>query len=995
MQFVICCPGMPFNGRTIQEGRSLGGSETAAYYLARNLANLGHRVLVFSNTEEGGEWDGVDYAPMGPQSQHAPLGEYAMAFVTSTMHDVLIVQRAIGAWRSPPRASVAYMWLHDLALMRQIPMLRADCHFYNGYFGVSEWHKAQIEEVYKLPESRIHVVRNSVDVGMYDSIREHPDFEPRQFTEGRLRLLYQSRPERGLEHLVRPGGIMEQLAQRRPEALLAVCGYDNTTQEMRGYYEMLNKRIEELPNCVNLGSLGKAQLARAQMEADLLVYSSEFEETSCITAMEAQAAGLPMIASNCGAMRETTTHGGVKLFDLKDGLCDEEKFIRFISSVGKGQLIQMRDAQLKKAKELRWEKSAGDVEQIAKEGIAAQQKNTFSMARSMMDLSDFSMASEYIAQYNEYGNLDTEVEEIETHIGDPTEEGWLKERYDSDDAVSEIEKSGGSLDMRGNHRFMEIARTIKDSHSKRILDYGCQKGHYLWSLQELFPDYFESLVGIDVSPRVIDWAKLNATQEGKIEYYAADVLDGMDVLGLANEPDCVLLAEVLEHVSDPVEFMNKFAHAKSGTQFIISTPFGDWEGKNWRNDPEAVRYHLHHFTRQDLIDMFGHNANFITVCVPAGSSDRYPLGSWITSFEYTGSKPIVKELDQRKRVERFVPHQTVSYCGIVHNAEDTILRMLKSILPVVDEFIIAVDYKCNDDTVNIIKRFRDRYVPDRRFEIIEGADSPLDIGFDEARNRTVQHARGDWILWMDADEVLVYPERLVRYVRDNVYDGYSIQQHHMSSDPIGVLTTDLPVRLYRNVPYLKFLGVVHEHPDDVENFNVGPRQPALVQDVVIIHGGYDTELIRRQRFHRNLPLMERDRTENPHRTLGMMLWIRDLSHMVGMEGEQSGRVTESMLARAREGVDLYSEMLDLATDEKHPMAPRLLKDAARYYTICTRVLNIGFELDLKLAVNRDIGQVNADQGEHVTVRFANTDHYERFMKALSGEILKDIEGKYY
>ena len=36
--------GMPFNGDTIPSGQSLGGSESAAYYLAKALVKRGHRI---------------------------------------------------------------------------------------------------------------------------------------------------------------------------------------------------------------------------------------------------------------------------------------------------------------------------------------------------------------------------------------------------------------------------------------------------------------------------------------------------------------------------------------------------------------------------------------------------------------------------------------------------------------------------------------------------------------------------------------------------------------------------------------------------------------------------------------------------------------------------------------------------------------------------------------------------------------------------------------
>ena len=94
MEYVLYVPGMPFNGETIPGGLSLGGSESAGYYLARELARRGHRVTVFSAIApaQAGHWEGVTYRPIGPPSEGAPFGEAFEAHVAAVPCDVLIVK---------------------------------------------------------------------------------------------------------------------------------------------------------------------------------------------------------------------------------------------------------------------------------------------------------------------------------------------------------------------------------------------------------------------------------------------------------------------------------------------------------------------------------------------------------------------------------------------------------------------------------------------------------------------------------------------------------------------------------------------------------------------------------------------------------------------------------------------------------------------------------------------------------------------------------------
>ena len=74
MIITIHCGGMPFNGDTIKT-KSLGGSETAAYYVAKALAARGHRVTMFTNEQAEGAFDNVKYVWAGPINEQNLLGE--------------------------------------------------------------------------------------------------------------------------------------------------------------------------------------------------------------------------------------------------------------------------------------------------------------------------------------------------------------------------------------------------------------------------------------------------------------------------------------------------------------------------------------------------------------------------------------------------------------------------------------------------------------------------------------------------------------------------------------------------------------------------------------------------------------------------------------------------------------------------------------------------------------------------------------------------------
>lgn len=133
------------------------------------------------------------------------------------------------------------------------------------------------------------------------------------------RVLYTSSPDRGLDVMLER--IWPAVREQAPGAVLAFAYapvYFEVARQDPGVHAHA-ARIRELadqPGVVPLESL--SQPALAQMMRESLVWAhpayctpaaSPFMETSCIGAMEAQAAGCLVVASNWGALSETVRAG--------------------------------------------------------------------------------------------------------------------------------------------------------------------------------------------------------------------------------------------------------------------------------------------------------------------------------------------------------------------------------------------------------------------------------------------------------------------------------------------------------------------------------------------------------------------------------------------------------------------------------------------------------------------------------------------------------------
>lgn len=987
MHIIINCLGMPFNGETIKT-QSLGGSESAAYYLARELARS-HKVQVFTNCEQEGTRDGVDYLFAGRQTEAAPMGERFHFYGLNTPHDVMIIQRHHNAFAYNWASKINLWWVHDLALYRFAPTVGAMMYNVDGVLTVSQYHTDQISKVYGIDPDICFAIGNAVDLELFEG------HAPRQPLEGRtVKLLYSSRPERGLEHLVKPGGVMEQLGEGYA---LTVVGYDNTTPDMRPYYEALWARVDELPNCRNAGALSKPGLADLMCDADLLVYPTTFEEVSCITAMEAMAAGLPMISSHHGALPETCKGAGVVLCPV-DGtdnapIADVSRYVTAVRQCADQELHdKLSGKQLEAAKDKTWWQVAERLESAVE--LLFKRCSRTSVLRRLIDNSDI-----YAVRAMPKGlsvGLRKHIEENELRacyrFMDSGEQ-WGEHYRGYYDYEKQRGVDYGPESLDGETRFETVCSTIQDfigrcdsADSVRVLDYGCAHGHYTINLAKRIPG--ARFIGVDIAQSNIDKARAWAAAEGleNVEFYRGDSTDGLPDIE-EGALDIIIAAEVLEHVPHPERVVNTLADkAREGGLFIITTPFGPWEAIGYRRH-WPWRAHVHHFERSDLHDMFSAFPDFEVRTVPSGPTRTGELvGSYVTTFKNIGPAAFALHREHyARKTAQTNGRETIALCMIAKDAEASIMKTIASVADHINELIVNVDAASKDGTLDLLSGLAERW-PWLRVSVDVGP-SALEVGFAAARNLTLARATADWILWLDADEHMVDAHKLRRYARPNQFNGYAIKQHHMSVDPLGVLKTDMPVKLFRNNKGIKFFGMVHEHPELALNEGVG--RALLIADVHIVHDSYATEEIRRGRFSRNFGLMVRDRNETPDRQLGRMLWVRDVAQMARFELEVSGAISDSTVEESRRALPLWRGLID---DNL-----RMAIDSLEYYSTivtvagCPDAVDYGFKVDTHRANGKG---PDLSRGREYLGTFEDIDIARLFRERIETEQLGPSDTRY-
>lgn len=158
--------------------------------------------------------------------------------------------------------------------------------------------------------------------------------------------------------------------------------------------------------------------------------------------------------------------------------------------------------------------------------------------------------------------------------------------------------------------------------------------------------------------------------------------------------------------------------------------------------------------------------------------------------------------DKIKQLSVFVS-PTISVCLITKNEEKYIEDCLKSVLPVASE-IIVLDTGSTDRTREIASKYATVY------ETVWSDD------FSKARNESIQYAKGNWILWLDADEVLTDStrKRLIAFLAETNYQNEPVVFcfKNLNSKPGTLVDTSyFKQNLFRNGYGFYFISPIHEH----------------------------------------------------------------------------------------------------------------------------------------------------------------------------------------
>jgi len=296
----------PWSPRSIDEG-GIGGSETAAAHLARELAGKGHQVIVAGH---------CDRTPGSPLAEGCHDGVRYVHYdrIGRINCDVLVVSRQAPALLAQEfKARLKYLWVHDIHVGEPSPLLHEALFRADHILCLSNWHREFFLQTYPvLHPDVVRITRNGIDTSRYAALPVKVGNQ----------VIFSSSPDRGLIHLL---SLWPEIRKNVPDAVLNIFyGFDNWEKiaESRGDEAGLKQIFEFKQIIASLfnqgvrwhGRVSQKDLAEAQLASKVWAYPTAFTETSCISALECQAAGCVPVATHLAALPETVTHG----FLLKD-----------------------------------------------------------------------------------------------------------------------------------------------------------------------------------------------------------------------------------------------------------------------------------------------------------------------------------------------------------------------------------------------------------------------------------------------------------------------------------------------------------------------------------------------------------------------------------------------------------------------------------------------------------------------------------------------------
>ena len=289
--------------------KGIGGSETSHVEMAWRLARRGHEVITYAPIPDDcpGEWRGTTWKPVEE--------------VDWTLDGIWVLYRcpeALDNFTEEHPGKVFWLMNQDwhYASLTEERSKKLD-----KMMVLCEWHKRYCLETHPyLRDEQYMVTSNGLKLDLLEQVeRENIQRNP-------FRIMFASSPDRGLANVIRSFIVAREFEPRLE--LHVFYGFNNlrkiASRTLQAKADECERLMRVTPNVFFHGRVTQDELYRQWRRTGLWVYRTDFQETSCITCMEAQALGAIPIVSPVAALDENVHFGEAIRGDADDNLVGAE-----------------------------------------------------------------------------------------------------------------------------------------------------------------------------------------------------------------------------------------------------------------------------------------------------------------------------------------------------------------------------------------------------------------------------------------------------------------------------------------------------------------------------------------------------------------------------------------------------------------------------------------------------------------------------------------------
>ena len=285
-----CNMSKPWNPQNLHNECS--GSEMMVVGVARELSIIGYRVFVFGYFDNHYNWDGVEYY------DYRDFNEFIQKYYI----DTLIISRYSENLVYYDNIEKVYLWVHDVYPQDTEYIFQTHPSKFKGLLCLSKWQQNLNRKEYNLP---VYLTHNAIDIELYkkDVIKQP------------YRFIWTSNVLRGLNYGV---DMFREIQQKYKNSVFYIFGdSSNISPEL----------LYEINNCGDIhlrDRIKNDELVVELLKSDVWLYPNNFEETYCISAVEAQASGCLVCCNVHAGLEDTVGDRGAVIH----GKYNKDKLLR-------------------------------------------------------------------------------------------------------------------------------------------------------------------------------------------------------------------------------------------------------------------------------------------------------------------------------------------------------------------------------------------------------------------------------------------------------------------------------------------------------------------------------------------------------------------------------------------------------------------------------------------------------------------------------------------